>query len=420
MKAAQRRRLAVLSMHTSPLAQPGEGDGGGMNVHVKALATALARRGVECDVFTRAGAPDLPRVQVVEPGFNVHHVHAGPPAPVAREDMYGLTAQFTEGVMAAIYGSSGSLPQAVYANYWLSGLSGMAVQETLDIPLLCTFHTLAKVRKDPSWLRCESEHRIARNADSLIVSTAVEAGEVTSLYGADRGRVRVISPGVNHAFFSPGDKMQARRAIGIESSCPLFLFAGRLQALKAPDIAIRSLHVLSTMRGTGSARLVVIGGPSGPGGEQYASSLRSLAARLGLADRVHFVPPVAHELLSSYYRAADVCIVPSESESFGLVALEAMACGTPVVARRAGGLGCLVDSGRNGYLIEGPSTSAFAGEFAAACHKLIDDPALARGMGLAGRWRSLRYTWPRAASALVKLLDELANDGAVAACADGH
>ncbi|MCL5948631.1 MAG: glycosyltransferase [Actinobacteria bacterium] len=414
MRVTERRHLAILSMHTSPLAQPGEGDGGGMNVYVRALATALARRGVECDVFTRAYGPDLMPVQVVEPGFTVHHIRAGPAAPVAKEEVYSLVEEFTEGVMKVISGS-GLPPEAVYANYWLSGLPGIALQEALGIPLMCTFHTLARVRNDPSRLRCESEHRIVNCADALVVSTPVEADEVVDLYGADRGRVRVVSPGVNHVFFSPGDKNQARRAIGMEGDFPLLLFAGRLQALKAPDIAIRLLHVLSTMRGTSLARLVVVGGPSGAGGKRYVSSLRATVKRLGLVDRVQFVPPVPHELLSSYYRAADVCIVPSESESFGLVALESMACGTPVVARDVGGLGSLIDSGRNGYLVETPS----AGAFAVACHRVLDDQVLAGSMGLAGRWSSLRYTWARAATAVVGLLDEVGHGAAMIACGDG-
>jgi D-inositol-3-phosphate glycosyltransferase len=398
-------RIAVLCFHASPLAQPGEGDGGGMSVYVKALCSALAHQGLDCTAYTRATSPEELGVQEVEPGFRVSYVRAGPLAPVGREALYGLVGEFTRSVADSLR-MDVRLPQVIYANYWLSGIAGLSLRHILDIPLVCTFHTLSRVRKDDSRQRMESELEIASNADMLTVATPAEAGELRDLYGAEIGKVNIVTPGVDHAFFQPGEKMQARRAIGIaqgEWSDPLLLFAGRLQSLKGAHIAIEALNVLHTMKGCHRARLVLIGGPSGTDGMRYTGGLHELTDRLELGRYVRFVSPVAHEVLSSYYRAADVCLVPSESESFGLVALESMACGTPVVARAVGGLASLIDDGRNGFLIEGDSPL----DFAAACHRLISRSDLAGTMGMVANWCSLRYTWAAAARDFIEALDNV-------------
>ncbi len=398
-------RIAVLCFHASPLAQPGEGDGGGMSVYVKALCSALARQRLDCTVYTRATSPKELGVQEVEPGFRVNCVRAGPPAPVGRDALYGLVGEFTRSV-ADSFTMDVRLPQAIYANYWLSGIAGLSLRRILDIPLVCTFHTLSRVRKDNSRKRLESELEIARTADALTVATSTEAGELRDLYGTNPDKTSIVTPGVDHAFFQPGDKMQARRAIGLmqsEQSDPLLLFAGRLQSLKGAHIAIKVLNILHTMKGCHRARLVLIGGPSGTDGIRYTRELHELTDRLEIGRYVKFVPPVAHEILSSYYRAADVCLVPSESESFGLVALESMACGTPVVARAVGGLTSLIDDGRNGFLIESDSPL----DFAAACHRLITENDLSRDMGMVANWCSLRYTWAAAARDFMDTLDKV-------------
>jgi D-inositol-3-phosphate glycosyltransferase len=409
------RRLAVLSLHTSPLAQPGTGDGGGMNVYVRELTSALARSDVACDVFTRAWSPDLPPVVEVEPGLRVHHVPAGPLEVLPKESLPAVVDEFTAGVlerMAAAPGA-GELPYtSVHANYWLSGLSGHVIKHELNLPLVCTFHTLDRVKADtmPEEVEADMPHRRAEAeasiidcSDAVLASCTVEADQIASLYGGDPGRIRIVPPGVDHAFFGPGHRPQARRALGLPLSGRLLLFVGRIQPLKRADVAIETLAELCES-GHEPYRLVVVGGPSGPHGEKSLQSLHDVADSRGVRERVHFVAPQPHELLSSYYRAADVCIVPSRSESFGLVALEAAACGTPVVASAVGGLTTLVDHGHTGYLVDDPDPVAYA----AAVRKTFDEPLAAERLSTASVLRARRYTWRAAARTLVELHDELA------------
>lgn len=405
------RRLAVLSLHTSPLAQPGTGDGGGMNVYVRELTTALARAGVECDVFTRAWSDDLPATVTVEPGFRLHHVPAGPLAPVAKEELPAVVDEFADNVRArmesgaGVHGATGF--DALHANYWLSGLAGHRLKHELELPLVSTFHTLARVKAEASpeevssdepHRRAEAEASILRCSDVVLASCSVEATQLAELYHGDAGRIRVVAPGVDHAFFGPGHRRQARRALGLPEDVPLLLFVGRLQPLKRVDVAVRALALLP------DAHLVVVGGPSGPRGDAYQSDVVKLVDGAGLRDRVWFVDPQPHELLSTYYRAADVCVVPSRSESFGLVALEAAACGTPVVAAAVGGLTTLVDHGRTGYLVDEATPEAVAD----AAARILGDPLLAEQLGTAAVVRARRYTWAHSAAVLRATYEELA------------
>jgi D-inositol-3-phosphate glycosyltransferase len=409
------RRLAVLSLHTSPLAQPGTGDGGGMNVYVRELTSALARSGVACDVFTRAWSGDLPPVVDVEPGLRVHHVPAGPLGVLPKESLPGVVDEFTAGVLARMADApaAGEQPYtSVHANYWLSGLSGHVIKHELNLPLVCTFHTLDRVKAesmpeeveaDMPHQRAEAEASIIDCSDAVLASCSVEAEQIASLYGGEPGRIRIVPPGVDHAFFGPGHRPQARRALGLPVDGRLLLFVGRIQPLKCADVAIETLAELRQSGGE-AARLVVVGGPSGPHGEKSLQSLHDVADARGVRDHVHFVAPQPHELLSSYYRAADVCIVPSRSESFGLVALEAAACGTPVVASAVGGLTTLVDHGRTGFLVDEPDPVAYA----AAVRQVFDEPLAAERLSTASVLRARRYTWRAAARELVELHDELA------------
>ncbi len=410
------RRLAVLSLHTSPLAQPGTGDGGGMNVYVRELSSALARAGVVCDVFTRAWSDDLPATVSIEPGFRVHHVSAGPPAPVAKESLPEVVDEFADGVLKRMsgpgtFGTAEDLPfDAVHANYWLSGVAGHMIKHQLNLPLVSTFHTLDRVKAeaspeeveaDASHRRAEAEAAVIRCSDTVLASCSVEAAQITDLYHADPSRIRIVAPGVEHAFFGPGDRKQARRALGLPGQGPLLLFVGRIQPLKGLDAAVRTLAAL--IPDHPDAHLVVVGGPSGPQGDAEVARVHSLVDSLGLGGHVFFVPPRLHELLSTYYRAADVCLVPSRSESFGLVALEAAACGTPVVASDVGGLRSLIDHGRTGYLVEDPSPEAFA----RWVRKILAEPLLAERLSTGSVLRARRYTWARAAHLLREIYDEL-------------
>jgi D-inositol-3-phosphate glycosyltransferase len=410
------RRLAVLSLHTSPLAQPGTGDGGGMNVYVRELSSALARAGVECDVFTRAWADDLPATVSIEPGFRVHHVSAGPPTPIAKESLPRVVDEFADGVLKRMQtsenlGTDEDLPfDAVHANYWLSGMAGHIIKHRMNLPLVSTFHTLDRVKAEasPEEVEADSPHRraeaeaaIIQCSDTVLASCSVEAAQIHELYDADPSRIRIVAPGVDHAFFGPGDRRQARRALGLPGHGPLLLFVGRIQPLKGVAVAVRAVAALADDHA--DARLVVVGGPSGPQGEAEVERTRALVHDLGLGDRVAFVPPRPHELLSTYYRAADVCLVPSRSESFGLVALEAAACGTPVVASDVGGLRSLIDHGRTGYLVDEPSPEAFA----AWVRQILAEPLLAERLSTGAVLRARRYTWARAAHLLREIYAEL-------------
>jgi D-inositol-3-phosphate glycosyltransferase len=414
------RRLAVLSLHTSPLAQPGTGDGGGMNVYVRELTAALARSGVACDVFTRAWSADLPAVVDVEPGLRVHHVPAGPLEALPKESLPAVVDAFTAAVLERIAAApigggqpGGDLPYtSVHANYWLSGLSGHVIKHELNLPLVCTFHTLDRVKAesmpeeveaDMPHRRAEAEASIIECSDAVLASCSVEADQIASLYGGEPGRIRIVPPGVDHAFFGPGHRPQARRALGLPLDGRLLLFVGRIQPLKCADVAIETLAELSAS-GEEPYRLVVVGGPSGPHGEKSLQSLHDIADARGVRELVHFIDPQPHELLSSYYRAADVCLVPSRSESFGLVALEAAACGTPVVASAVGGLTTLVEQGSTGYLVEDPDPAAYA----AAVRRVFDEPLAAERLSTASVLMARRYTWRAAATTLVELHDELA------------
>ena len=406
------RSLAVLSMHTSPLAQPGTGDGGGMNVYVRELSAALARTGVACDVYTRAWSDTLPATVPVEPGLRVHHVPAGPLAHLPKEALPGVVEEFTEGVLARMNGASAGSegrPDAIHANYWLSGMAGHVLKHELGLPLVSTFHTLDRVRAEASFedvgaaepaRRAEAEARVIGCSDAVLASCSVEAAQISELYGGEPSRIEIVAPGVDHAFFSPGYRPQARRALGLPESGPVLLFAGRIQPLKGASVAVEALARLEPGR---DAVLVVVGGPSGPRGQAELSRLHTLVRQLGLDGRVRFVPPQRHEMLSTYYRSADVCLVPSRSESFGLVALEAAACGTPVVASAVGGLRTLVDQGRTGFLVEDRDPVAFAAYVAA----LLDDPALAGELAVNAAAGARVYTWSGAAARLRSLYADL-------------
>ena len=403
------RRLAVLSFHTSPLVQPGTGDSGGMNVYVRELVSALAQAGVPCDVYTRAWTEGLPEEVVVEPGFRVIHVPAGPVGSATKDDLVDFVDEFTDGVVAGIR-ASGDV-DAIHANYWLSGVAGHAAKHELELPLVSTFHTLARVKVEvdeaESAERVAAESDVIRCSDAILANCEEEATDLRSHYDAPAERIEIVPPGVDHAFFSPGDKLGARAALGWTDGWigadggrgaadhPVLLFVGRIQPLKGLDVGIRALAELAR----DDAELVVVGGPSGAAGPEEHDRVRSLIADLGVADRVHFVDPQPHHLLSTWYRAADVLLVPSRAESFGLVALEAAACGTPVVASDVGGLRTIVSDGHTGFLVEPRDPSAFA----ASVDVLLADPALAAAMGAAGAERAQRFTWSTAAARLRRI-----------------
>jgi D-inositol-3-phosphate glycosyltransferase len=394
-------------MHTSPLAQPGAGDGGGMNVYVRALASALARAGVACDVYTRAEHANQPQVVEVEPGFRVVHVTAGARAPLPRCELLGLVDSFVDEATRLL--DAGPAVEVLHANYWLSGAVAHRLKHLRDLPMVATFHTLARVKADAGVdddpdQRARTEHDVIACADLMHASTDAERDQLETLYGAVAERVEIVPPGVDHSVFFPADATIAKRRLGLESRRTL-LFAGRIQPLKGVGMAVRCLAELDDPDTT----LMVVGGPSGPEGEDELARVRQLACDLGVAANVRFVAPQPHDQLADFYRAADVCIVPSRAESFGLVALEAAACGTPVVAASVGGLRSLVDDGSTGFLVEGRDPAAYAAPVAT----LLDNPELAAEIGATASAHSRRYSWSTTAARLRRLYGDLVARGLV-------
>ena len=373
-------------------------------MYVRALASALARAGVECDVLVRRDHADQPDAVEVEPGFRVVHLDAGPAHPVCKHDLIELVDPMVRATLDLV--EDGVRYDAIHANYWLSGAVGHRLKHELDLPLVATFHTLARVKADAGIdddpeLRARIEHEIVNCADLMLASTAAERDQLELLYAASPDRIEIVPPGVDHEIFhavEPRRRDAERRALGLGDD-PVMLFAGRIQPLKGADLAVQALAEL----GDQSAMLLVVGGPSGPDGDGELDRLHELAAKLHVTDRVRFVAPQAHADLARYYRAVDVCLVPSHSESFGLVALEAAACGTPVVAAAVGGLVSLVDDGVTGFLVD----SRDPADFAAPIARLLADPAAAHAMGIAAEARSRRYGWSMTAARLRRLYIDL-------------
>ncbi len=388
-----------MSLHTSPLELPGQGDAGGMNVYVREMVSSLAQAGVDVTVYVRRHN-DAPEVVEVEPGFTVVHVRAGRVA-LQKEQLPEIVNAFADGVANWLYRRPA---EVLHANYWLSGVAGHRLKHQLDLPLVCTFHTLGRVKAemgDPEPLRrINAEAAIIDCADIITANSETEVSQLVALYGAHPERIDVVAPGVDSALFSVGSKYGARTAVGIGTE-PVLLFVGRIQPLKGLDVATRTL--LELQRSHPKARLLVVGGASGLDGETELQRMWSTVRSAGIAEQVTLVDPQPHHLLSTYFRAADVCIVPSRSESFGLVALEAAACGVPVVAADVGGLRTVVDHGRTGIRIPGRSPYSYA----AAVRSLLDDPIRAAAMGRRGAEMARKYSWTATAARLRRIFEDL-------------
>lgn len=392
------RRVAMLSVHTSPLEQPGTGDAGGLNVYVVETARRLAQRGVEVEIFTRRTSASLADEVVLAPGVLVRHVDAGPYEGLRKEDLPAQLCAFAAEVMSQVARHPHGHYDLVHSHYWLSGQVGWLVAERWGVPLAHTMHTMAKVKNaaladgdTPEPLtRIVGEEQVVRVADVLIANTETEAGELIDLYGADRAKVRVIEPGVDLATFSPGAASAARHRLDLPEDADLLLFVGRIQPLKAPDVLLRAVARLLAREPDRRARLIVgvLGGPSGTGLER-PRALQQLARDLGIADVVQFVPPVSRTGLADWFRAADLVAVPSRSESFGLVALEALASGAPVLAADVGGLPGAVGPG--GRLVRGHDPADWATAIAA----LLDDPDLRKQLSEAGIAHAAAHGWER-------------------------
>ncbi|MGW3120652.1 D-inositol-3-phosphate glycosyltransferase [Streptomyces sp. NPDC001107] len=399
------RRVAMLSVHTSPLHQPGTGDAGGMNVYIVELAQRLAAINIEVEIFTRATTAALPPSVELAPGVLVRHVDAGPYEGLAKEELPAQLCAFTHGVMQAWAGHRPGYYDLVHSHYWLSGHVGWLAAQRWGAPLVHAMHTMAKVKNanladgdtpEPV-ARVIGETQIVEAADRLIANTAEEADELVRHYSADPGKVAVVHPGVNLDRFRPADGRAAARArLDLPQDALIPLFAGRIQPLKAPDVLLRAVAVLLDERPELRSRIVVpiVGGPSGSGLAK-PEGLQKLASRLGIADVVRFRPPVGQEQLADWFRAASVLVMPSYSESFGLVAIEAQAAGTPVLAASVGGLPVAVSDRETGFLVRGHNPA----DYARVLSDFADDPTLASRMGAAAARHAQSFGWDTAAAA---------------------
>jgi D-inositol-3-phosphate glycosyltransferase len=406
-----RPRIAMVSVHTSPLDQPGIGDSGGMNVFIRAAAERVAANGVDVDVFTRCRGHDLPEVQPLAGRSRLISVKAGPCAPVPKDELPRYAGEFLGGMLRRERLERAGY-DLVHAHYWASGWVGQSSKEIWGVPLVASFHTLGKVKNYSLALgeasepptRLAAEERVIAEADRLVAATPAEASQLVGLYRADAERVRVVPPGVDHALFFPRPRDAARSGLHL-TGIRLLLFVGRLQAHKGPDVAVRALAEAIALdpSGTSDVALGIVGGPSGSGHGADVARLIDLAAALGIGDRVMFFPPQPQARLAEFYAAAEMLLVPSRSESFGLVALEAQASGIPVVASAVGGLRYIVDDGVTGFLVDGHDPADHAERVLA----LLADRAEAERMGRAGVERSMRFSWDVTAAELLDVYREL-------------
>jgi D-inositol-3-phosphate glycosyltransferase len=407
-------RVAVVSLHTSPLDQPGSGDSGGMNVFIREAAKRISAAGVEVDVFTRSRDDLRPGVEELGGGSRLIRVRAGPPFPVPKDELPRFLPEFLGGLLSRAR-REGADYDLVHTHYWLSGWVGRSAREIWGVPLVASFHTLGKVknyslsrgeRPEPR-VRLSGEQRVIEEADRLIAATPSEAAQLVGLYRADPSRIRVVPPGVDHDVFFPRPADQAKARLHL-AGIRLLLFVGRLQAHKGPDVSVRALAeaVAREPGATEDLVLAIVGGPSGADHAEVAR-LMDLASALGVGERVMLFPPQPQPRLADFYAAAEIVHVPSRSESFGLVALEAQACGTPVVASAVGGLRHVVEDGVSGHLVEGHDPGDHAERFLA----LLGDERVRRRMGAAGIVRSLRFSWDATAGGMLSVYHELL-DGA--------
>ncbi|HYM51345.1 MAG TPA: glycosyltransferase [Candidatus Limnocylindrales bacterium] len=395
--------LAIVSLHASPLAPLGSGENGGMNVYIRSVCIELSRRGIPTEVFTRRSDPLTPPRMRLHDRSWVTQIAAGEPSPVDKGSLFDLLPAFTEGVLREVE-RTGDAYGLVHSHYWLSGWTASRLQDEWQVPWFHTAHTLARVKNERAATGAvtEPDHRIAveqgvvRDCDRLIASSVAEADDLVRLYGAERSRVAVVPPGVDLKIFKPRPTGGLRRRLGIGESTRVIVFAGRLERLKGAETVLRALAILAAQATAGpDLALVIIGDDSQNGRMESVTAggervrLESLAEELGIRSRVRFLGAIDQKMLAAYLSLAEVCVVPSYSESFGLVALEAQACGTPVVAARVGGLPVIVKDGLTGFTL----SSHDPAQYAERIGRLLQDPELRRCFSRRSRLVATQFTW---------------------------
>jgi D-inositol-3-phosphate glycosyltransferase len=396
------QRVAMVSMHTSPLATPGVGDAGGLNVYVAELARRLGERGLKVDVFTRQDAPGLPEIVEIHEHTRVIHLKAGPPERVAKEVLPSLTQEFSAHLEARLDDHD-----LVHSHYWLSGLIGLELKCRAGLPLVHTMHTMARVKNSSlganhpaePYVREHGEAAIVREAKVLTASTSDEAAELRSHYRARPEQIIIVPPGVDLHTFHPCNQPKSRAQFGVPQDIQVILFVGRIQPLKAPDVLIKAVAELTQRdpRRRDRLELIIIGGPSGSDRE-WSKTLGPLAVDHGIEDMVDFRPHSARSELFRWYCVSDVVAVPSYNESFGLVALEAQACGRPVVATDVGGLRHTVRDHYSGLLVKGHNESEWADALAA----ILDDHDEMIRMGANAAMHASTFSWDNTAAATLQ------------------
>ncbi|HZN53296.1 MAG TPA: glycosyltransferase [Methylomirabilota bacterium] len=394
--------VAMLSVHTCPLAALGGKETGGMNVYVREVSRELGRMGVSVDVFTRSQDPSIQRVVRLGERARVIHLAAGAEAPMARERVYDHMDEFVEGVEAWRIAEAIDY-DLIHAHYWLSGVAALTLKRRWSVPVLQMFHTLARLKNRVArsaaelepLVRVEEETRIVSDADRIVAANVVERAELLRDYGAHASRIATIPCGVDTDLFTPGDRAEARRRLGLDDR-PVLLWVGRIAPIKGLDTL---LDTVARLREAGrDMRLLVVGGEADEPTNGHETSLRRRIAALGLGESVRFVGPQPQSVLPLYYAAADVTVLPSYYESFGMVALEAMACGSPVIASRVGGLVTTVRDGVTGFLVPDGDVEALAERI----ETLVGDPELRWRLGREGvRWAA-QHRWPCVAEAVCK------------------
>ncbi|MSQ41654.1 MAG: glycosyltransferase family 1 protein [Dehalococcoidia bacterium] len=398
---ARLTRIAVLSLHTSPLASLGSSKAGGMNYYVRRIAEQLGAGGVAVDVFTRRDAPATPEVVLIAPGARLVHVAAGPAEPLENEPMIPFTAQFAAGV-EAFRAREALRYDLLHSHYWLSVEAGDELARAWGTPHLAMFHTLGEVKlraraseREPKQ-RLEAERRLVHCVDRIVAASEHERQLLRQMFRVPPQCVTVIPLGVDLERFQPRDAAVARAALALPAGERVLLAVGRMEPLKGFDIIVRALAQMTQRE---RVRLLLVGGDERAAAE--FARLRAIAQEEGVAGRVHFLGAIPHERLAVYYNAADVVVAPSFYESFGLVALEAMASGVPVVASRVGGLVSTIADGRTGYLVPWRCPEPFAEKI----DLLLSNEALRRALGAAARQSVQQYAWAHVATALRALYE---------------